>query len=58
MFPYDPIHQTFLNVYEGETLTSQAILDRGRPPFEYFAGTRRACWPSSASSCRPACITS
>lgn len=40
MFPYDPNHQTFLNVYDGEALT-QAILDRGRPEFEYFAGTRQ-----------------
>jgi len=40
MFPYDPAHQTFLNVYEGEALT-QAILDRGRNSFEYFAGTRQ-----------------
>ena len=29
MFPYDPQHQTFLNIYEGDALT-QAILDRGR----------------------------
>ena len=43
MFPYDPNHQTFLNVYEGEALT-QAILDRGRPSFEYFAGTRQGVW--------------
>ena len=40
MFPYDPVHQTFLNVYEGDALT-QAILDAGRPRFEYFAGTRQ-----------------
>jgi hypothetical protein len=40
MFPYDPSHQTFLNVYEGETLT-QAILDHEKPRFEYFAGTRQ-----------------
>ena len=40
MFPYDPNHQTFVNVYDGETLT-QAILDRSRPTFEYFAGTRQ-----------------
>jgi hypothetical protein len=40
MFPYDPNHQTFVNVYEGETLT-QAILDRARSSFEYFAGTRQ-----------------
>ena len=38
MFPYDPQHQTFLNVYDGEALT-QAILDSGHNQFEYFAGT-------------------
>jgi hydrogenase/urease accessory protein HupE len=40
MFPYDPQHQTFLNIYEGNSLT-QAILDHGRTTFEYFAGTRQ-----------------
>jgi hydrogenase/urease accessory protein HupE len=40
LFPYDPTHQTFVNIYEGEALT-QAILDRNRPSFEYFAGTRQ-----------------
>ena len=40
MFPYDANHQTFVNVYDGEALT-QAILDRGRTSFEYFAGTRQ-----------------
>jgi hydrogenase/urease accessory protein HupE len=40
MFPYDPQHQTFLNIYEGSALT-QAILDAGRTRFEYFAGTIR-----------------
>jgi hydrogenase/urease accessory protein HupE len=43
MFPYDPIHQTFLNIYEGDALT-QAILDRGRTRFEYFAGTRQGAF--------------
>jgi len=38
MFPYDPQHQTFLNIYDGEALT-QAILDSGHDRFEYFAGT-------------------
>jgi hydrogenase/urease accessory protein HupE len=38
LFPYDPNHQTFLNVYEREALT-QAILDRGRTRFEYYPGT-------------------
>jgi hydrogenase/urease accessory protein HupE len=40
MFPYDPNHQTFLNVYEGSSLT-QAILDYRRAEFDYFAGTRQ-----------------
>jgi len=40
MFPYDPQHQTFINIYEGEALT-QAILDGGKTQFEYFAGTRQ-----------------
>jgi hydrogenase/urease accessory protein HupE len=40
LFPYDTTHQTFINIYEGETLT-QAILDLNKPSFEYFAGTRQ-----------------
>ena len=43
MFPYDPQHQTFLNVYDGEALT-QAILDAGHEKFEYFAGTRQGAF--------------
>lgn len=38
LFPYDRAHQTFINVYESGALT-QAIVDRGRPAFDYFAGT-------------------
>ncbi|HYN06976.1 MAG TPA: HupE/UreJ family protein [Vicinamibacterales bacterium] len=40
LFPYDPNHKTFVNVYESDAL-AQAILDRGRPRYEYFAGTRQ-----------------
>jgi hypothetical protein len=40
LFPYDPNHQTFVNIYEDTALT-QAILDRSRARFEYFAGTRQ-----------------
>jgi hydrogenase/urease accessory protein HupE len=40
LFPYDPNHQTFVNIYENTALT-QAILDRGRPRLEYVAGTRQ-----------------
>jgi hydrogenase/urease accessory protein HupE len=38
MFPYDPEHQTFVNVYEGEALT-QAMIDSRRTRFEYFSGS-------------------
>jgi hydrogenase/urease accessory protein HupE len=41
MFPYDPNHQTFLNIYERGALALQAMLDRGRQRFEYFPGTRQ-----------------
>jgi hydrogenase/urease accessory protein HupE len=39
MFPYDPQHKTFLNVYEDGAVTAQAILDKDRTAFEYFTGT-------------------
>ena len=41
LFPYDLAHQTFVNVYEGDTLVSQQILDVGRTRFEHFTDTRR-----------------
>ena len=41
MFPYDPAHQTFVNFYERDAITVQAILDDRHSDFEYFAGTRQ-----------------
>jgi hypothetical protein len=41
LFPYDANHQTFLNFYERDELTSQAILDQRHAEFEYFTGTRQ-----------------
>ncbi len=41
IFPYDPEHRTFLNVYENDELTAQEILGVDRPAFEYFSGTRQ-----------------
>ena len=41
MFAYDPQHQTFVNVYEQDTLTSQMILDMNHTETQYFAGTRQ-----------------
>ncbi|HJU42824.1 MAG TPA: HupE/UreJ family protein, partial [Vicinamibacterales bacterium] len=39
VFPYDPIHQTFINLYENDELKLQAILDASRQRVEYYAGT-------------------
>jgi hydrogenase/urease accessory protein HupE len=44
MFPYDPQHRTFLNVYENGDLVAQAILDRNKTTFKYFTGTRQGTW--------------
>jgi hydrogenase/urease accessory protein HupE len=41
MFPYDVAHQTFVNVYEGDTLTWQAILDAAKTRLDYYAGSRQ-----------------
>jgi hypothetical protein len=41
MFPYDPQHQTFVNVYESDVLSSQMILDINHSETEYFACTRQ-----------------
>jgi len=40
MFPYDPAHQTFVNVYEADELTSQVILDGVRSRIDYSVGTK------------------
>ena len=39
VFPYDPIHQTFINLYENDELKLQAILDASRQRVEYYAGS-------------------
>jgi HupE / UreJ protein len=39
LFPYDPVHQTFINVYEAGQLRHQAILDGTRNSVDYYAGT-------------------
>lgn len=41
LFPYDPQHQTFLNIYEAGALTHQEIFDKDRTTFEYFTGSRQ-----------------
>lgn len=44
LFPYDPVHQTFINVYEAGTLERQAILSASDSRFEHFAGTTQGSW--------------
>jgi len=39
LFPYDPNHQTFVNIYEGGALRRQAILDTRHQSLEHFTGS-------------------
>jgi len=39
LFPYDPVHQTFVNLYEAGVLQRQSILDANDGRFEHFTGT-------------------
>lgn len=41
LFPYDPQHQTFLNIYEDGALTHQEIFDNAHAPLDYFTGNRQ-----------------
>jgi hypothetical protein len=41
LFPYDPNHQTFINVYEGDVLVRQEILNATRTSVDFFTGTRQ-----------------
>jgi len=39
LFPYDPIHQTFINIWEDEELRQQAIFNADSEPYTYYLGT-------------------
>lgn len=41
LFPYDPVHQTFVNVYEDGSLRHQTILHADRRSADYYTGTRQ-----------------
>jgi hypothetical protein len=41
MFPYDPVHQTFLNVYEDGTLRQQQVFAGSSPEWTYYSGSRQ-----------------
>jgi hydrogenase/urease accessory protein HupE len=44
MFPYDPIHQTFVNIYEDGALKLQLILDASHRDAEYYSGSTQGRW--------------
>ena len=44
VFPYDPIHQTFVNVYEDSELKLQLILDASNQTAEYYSGSTQGRW--------------
>lgn len=44
LFPYDPVHQTFVNVYEDDTLRHQTILSAGRTAADYYTGSVQGTW--------------
>ncbi len=44
LFPYDPIHQTFINIYEDSALKLQLILDASHRDAEYYSGSTQGRW--------------
>jgi hypothetical protein len=44
VFPYDPLHQTFVNIYEDSALRQQSILTADAPSLRFFAGTTQGRW--------------
>ena len=39
LFPYDPLHQTFINIYEQGELKQQLIFNQDSKEYVYYAGT-------------------
>jgi hydrogenase/urease accessory protein HupE len=44
LFPYDPIHQTFINIYEESALKLQLILDADHRDADYYSGSTQGRW--------------
>lgn len=44
MFPYDPAHQTFVNIYERGALRHQAIIDAQTQVMRYYRHTVQGRW--------------
>ncbi len=44
LFPYDPIHQTFINIYEQGTLRQQVIFSSSTDEHTYYLGTTQGAF--------------
>ena len=44
LFPADPQHRTFVNIYEGGELSQQFLFDDATAPKVHFAGTAAGVW--------------
>jgi hypothetical protein len=44
LFPYDPVHQTFVNVYEDGALRQQLIFNAGSEEYVYYTGTTQGAF--------------
>ncbi len=42
LFPYDPRHKTFLNIFQEGTLEREAVLDKDAPALDFRAGSRQS----------------
>jgi hypothetical protein len=49
LFPYDPVHQTFVNVYEEGSLRQQAVLAGRDAGHTYYRGTTRGALAVAAT---------
>jgi hydrogenase/urease accessory protein HupE len=52
LFPYDPMHQTFVNVYENDALTRQEVLSHARTSMDFFTGSRQGLFAVFATFTR------
>jgi hydrogenase/urease accessory protein HupE len=52
LFPYDSMHQTFVNIYENEALTRQEVLSRTRTSVDFFSGSRQGLFAVFATFTR------
>jgi hydrogenase/urease accessory protein HupE len=44
LFPYDPNHQSFINIHENGALKQQSILDAGRTTLTFYRGSLQGRW--------------